>query len=82
MFIVFCNFFLLDLDNLTFPLVFTDNSKVDPFYSGSAFVQKKVHTVRERCMLNGKSMEWKYGSMEENGYTPCPPELMKQLDVN
>ena len=76
---------MLGLDHLEFPLLFTDNSKADPIQAGS-----KWTTFSEYCKMyanGGLSPDhgpWQ--SPTENGrqkgYTPCPPDLMKDRNTN
>ena len=75
----FITFLIVELENVTFPLVFTDNLKADPVITGW-----KHSTFRETCQNNFKKgskwKKWKNG--RKQGYTPCPPELMKERNAN
>ena len=72
---------MLGLDNIEFPLLFTDNAKTDP--------KLEIKTFSEYCkILANKGIDGKepWQSPTENGrqkgYTPCPPDLMHDRDSN
>ena len=76
----------LGLDSLEFPLLFTNNSNANPMADkrDTSFSKMCQMMVNEGLEPDNPKANYIWQSPTENGrkngYTPCPPELMKNKE--